>query len=209
MLLDINLALPRCPHCGIDKPNLHTQWYTTTFNHAGRDKRVWHVYTCRNCGGLVLAASPGETGSEVSEIYPDRNVETFEFEYLDGDVCDDFQEALKCFSYNCFNAFAAMCRRTIQSLAEQLGAKGKDKVTKQILELKGLLSIDDETYQILEQIIITGHDGAHPYLPRITSERAAILLALMKDVLNQLCVRKKKLEEAAQLRKKTIDELKK
>jgi len=209
MLLEQNLALPRCPHCGIANPNLPTQWIIATTNHSGRGQRNWHVYICQNCGGLVLAASPEGKAGTVSEIYPDRSMETFEFEYLDGDVRDDFQEALKCFSYNCFNAFAAMCRRTIQSLAEQLGAKGKDKVTKQIVELKDLLSIDDETYQILEQIIITGHDGAHPYLPRITPERAAILLALMKDVLNQLCVRKKKLEEAAQLRKKAIDELKK
>lgn len=208
MLLEKNLPLPRCPYCGIDKPNLPTQWQVSTATHSGGNERAWHVYVCQNCGGLVLAAS--RKGSPtVSEVYPDRNMETFEFEYLDGDVRDDFQEALKCFSYKCFNAFAAMCRRTIQSLAAQLGAEGKDRVAKQIAELKGLLNIDEETYGILVQIIITGHDGAHPYLPKITTERAIILLQLMKDVLYQLCIRKKRLEEAVQLRKESVDELKK
>lgn len=209
MLLEQNLALPRCPLCDVDKPNLYTVWTTITANHSGRNQRNWHVYRCQNCGGLVLAASPEGRANTVSEIYPSKSMETFEFEYLEGDVHDDFQEALRCFSYNCLNAFAAMCRRTIQSLANQLGAQGKDKVTKQIADLKSLLNIDEETYQVLEQIIITGHDGAHPYLPKITPERAAILLELMKDVLYQLCIRKKKVEQAVSLRKKSIEELNK
>lgn len=183
------------------------QWETSTDNHSGKNKRIWRVYKCQNCGGLVVAGAQ-ELTRNVSEIYPSQVAETFDFEYLKDDVKEDFQEALKCYSNNCLNSFAAMCRRTIQSLAEQLGAKGKDRVNKQIEEMRELLNIDGETYLILEQIIITGHDGAHPHLPKLSPERAATLLELMKDVLYQLCIRRKKIEESIDLRKKAIVELK-
>lgn len=93
-----------------------------------------------------------------------------------------------------------MCRRTVQSVAENLGATGSDKVTRQILEVKEAADIDDETFLGLKQIIIDGHDGAHPHLPRVTHERAAVLIELMKDVLYQLYVRKGKLQKAKDLR---------
>ena len=66
--------------------------------------------------------------------------------------------------------------------------------------------IDEETFDQLKQIILTGHDGTHPHLPKITSERAQILLELMKDVLYQLFVRKAKIEEAAKLRQASVKE---
>lgn len=207
MTLDNNLSLDRCPHCSVANPNLPYVWQTTTENHSGRNKRNWKVYKCESCGGLISAFSPHGTNN-VIQIYPSKISETFDFEYLRGDVLADFQEALNCYSNNCFNAFAAMCRRTVQSLATQLGSEGKDKVTKQLENLKSILDIDEETFTILEQIIIAGHDGAHPHLPKLSPQRAAILLELMKDVLYQLYIRKIKIEESIKLRKQTIEESK-
>jgi hypothetical protein len=99
-----------------------------------------------------------------------------------------------------------MCRRTVQSVAGDLGAMGSDKVTKQIVEVKEAANIDDDTFLGLRQIIIDGHDGAHPHLPTVTRERAAVLVELMKDVLYQLYVRKAKIQEAMKLRKEVIAE---
>jgi hypothetical protein len=64
-----------------------------------------------------------------------------------------------------------------------------------------MAEIDDETYELLKQIIVHGHDGAHPHLPALSVERAAVLLELMKDVLYQLYVRRAKLQEAMAARK--------
>jgi hypothetical protein len=135
-------------------------------------------------------------------------IEEYEYEYLPEEVQSDFREALKCFSYGCFNAFAAMCRRTVQSMASELGAKGKDKVKMQIIELKEMNAIDEESFDLLLQIIIDGHDGAHPHLPNVSLERAQILLELMKDVLYQIFIRKAKLEKAAKLRNQQINQIK-
>ena len=100
----------------------------------------------------------------------------------------------------------AMSRRCVQSISTDLGAKGSDKVLKQLKDVKETADIDDETFKILEQIIIGGHDGAHPHLPELSPERAKILLELMKDVLYQLFVRKAKIKESMELRKNQIEE---
>ena len=60
---------------------------------------------------------------------------------------------------------------------------------------------DDETFEQLHQIMLTGHDGAHPHLPELSAARAAVLLQLMKDVLYQLYVRPAKIREARELRR--------
>lgn len=99
-----------------------------------------------------------------------------------------------------------MCRRCVQSISKELGAKGKDKVHKQINELKKMEEIDDETFNIFEQLVISGHDGAHPHLPPLSPDRALILLELMKDVIFQLFVRKAKIQESIELRKKQISQ---
>jgi len=63
--------------------------------------------------------------------------------------------------------------------------------------------IDEEAFDQLKQIMLTGHDGAHPHLPKLSPERAGVLLELMKDVLYQLFVRQAKIREAAELRRQS------
>jgi hypothetical protein len=138
----------------------------------------------------------------------ERPAETFDYSYLPDSVKGDFRETLTCYSQACFNAFAAMCRRTVQSVASDLGAKGKDRVLAQLQDLKAMAEIDDETFDLLKQVVIEGHDGAHPHLPALNSGRAVVLLELMKDVLYQLYVRKGKLQEAILLRAKAIEDKK-
>nr|WP_159075760.1 hypothetical protein [Muricauda brasiliensis] len=67
--------------------------------------------------------------------------------------------------------------------------------------MKEMADIDDETFDVLTQIIIDGHDGSHPHLPNLGPDRAEILLELIKDVMYQLFVRKGKLKKASELRK--------
>ena len=203
-----------CPHCctrsnisAISIPHYH---FVKRFD----PDYIGIAYRCDSCNSpIFLKFEVLEYESNrisISEEYEEieRHKEGFEFSYLGNSVKEDFEEALICYSNMCYNAFASMCRRTVQSVCEDLGAKGKDKVLKQIEDLKEMSEIDDETLKILKQIIIEGHDGAHPYLPKLNEDRAKVLLVLMKDVLHQLYVRKGKLQEAMELRKKAIEEKK-
>ena len=49
------LDLPRCPHCGVNFPNLHQSEIFETHNAEQTDRQVWGIYICRRCGGVVSA----------------------------------------------------------------------------------------------------------------------------------------------------------
>ncbi|HET7176613.1 MAG TPA: DUF4145 domain-containing protein [Gammaproteobacteria bacterium] len=137
---------------------------------------------------------------EAQPIEIERARVAYELKYLPEEVKNDFSEALICYSQGCWNAFAAMCRRALQSAAMALGADGTTKITRQLDNLREMQVVSEEEFEQLKTIMITGHDGAHPHLPNINGDRAAVLLELMKDALTQLFVRKAKIEEASKLR---------
>ena len=198
----------KCPHCNtVSSTTLISPPYYPTLARY-RPASVGIAYLCNACHApiflrfnvfnydlgnyrIVISDSP--------ELVEFPSID-FEFEYLPDQIRDDLKEAFSCYSVGCNNAFAAMCRRTIQSVAKEMGAKGKDKVQKQIEELREGSNLDDETFEIIHQIIIGGHDGAHPHLPTVTQERSAILLELFKDILYQLYVRRGKIKKVNELR---------
>lgn len=67
--LDDHLKIGRCPYCSVDNPNLAmiTSLVTTADN--GTNKRMWKVYKCARCGGVVTAYS-NTFSTQVIEIYP-------------------------------------------------------------------------------------------------------------------------------------------
>ncbi len=201
-----------CPHCGVHSNMSAVSIPRYEYLRRFQPETVGIAYRCDSCNHPIFLRFPiiRYEGSQViidhkqpEEV--EKHQETFEYKYPPDEVAADFKEALTCYSNSCSNAFAAMCRRTIQSACTELGAPGKDKVKHQLIELKKMTNLDDDTYDILQQIIISGHDGAHPHLPKLSEDRAAVLLELMKDVLYQLFVRTEKIKEAIDLRKKDID----
>jgi len=67
--LSENLVLARCPHCSTANPNLRRHHYVETRDHTGLNHRLWSVYVCGTCGGVVTAwaASPNQP---VQAVYP-------------------------------------------------------------------------------------------------------------------------------------------
>lgn len=201
----------KCPHCAVVSHMSAISLPRFEFLKRFQPRTVGIGYRCGSCNDTVfLRFVPtyefGNNRVQLSDEYEEveRPQEMFEFQYLPEQVQRDFKEALDCYSISAFNAFAAMCRRCVQSAAADLGAKGKDKVLAQLQDLKDMAEIDHETFDLLKQIIIEGHDGAHPHLPAVDARRAAVLLELGKDVMYQLYVRRGKLQEAMALRTEAI-----
>jgi hypothetical protein len=69
MRLTDYLSLDRCPHCGTHKPTLKLEASVVTRAHDNTNTRVWQMYKCTNCGGIVTAAA-SSNGAAVSEYYP-------------------------------------------------------------------------------------------------------------------------------------------
>ncbi len=62
----------RCPHCKIDSPSLRQQSSLfETYNHWQSQKRLWGVYVCERCGGVLLAGTRGS--GEANELYPSED----------------------------------------------------------------------------------------------------------------------------------------
>jgi hypothetical protein len=68
--LEQNLKLERCPHCNVANPNLFKLHALETADSSYMFKRIWFIYTCGSCGGLVTAWSFKGMNDEVREIFP-------------------------------------------------------------------------------------------------------------------------------------------
>lgn len=67
--LGSQLQLKRCPHCGIASPLFVKMWEDATTACDDRNPRIWGVYKCSTCGGVVLCgADPQFRG--ITEQYP-------------------------------------------------------------------------------------------------------------------------------------------
>lgn len=68
--LDNYLKIDRCPHCAVDNPNLLANGGEfRTQGDDGTNQRLWRIYTCQRCGGVVTAYQNSHQ-SWVDKYYP-------------------------------------------------------------------------------------------------------------------------------------------
>lgn len=194
-----------CPHCG-----RHAQLIpvaTPSFNELVRAKPR-HVGLCFRCAACneprfarvaVRGFEPErvELSSHVVEV--ERAKERFPYQYLPPRVEPLFREALDCYTADCYNAFASMCRRTVQAAYRDRDAGGEESphlydLYSDVVKLSG---IDRGTAQALETVLFAP-DAAEPDL---NADLAAVLIEIIKDMLYQRYVRTAKLKAAMKMRR--------
>jgi hypothetical protein len=196
-----------CPHC---QTLTHlTAVAVPKFEDLARrkPKHVGIVFSCDTCiepvflKFFVKAYTPlrVELAANYTEI--ERARENFPLTYLPEEAEGLFKEALNCYSAGCFNAFGAMSRRTAQSLFRELGERGKLEMFDKLQEIRTLAELDDETFSALRAVLFGSDSDPWPHQPDINSERAGILLEVMRDLLYQTFVRKARLLQAMTFRK--------
>jgi hypothetical protein len=131
----------------------------------------------------------------------ERPRENFPFTYLPEQTENLFKEALNCYAAGCVNAFAAMCRRTAQSLFHELGDLGKLELFDTLQQIRGLAELDEDTFGTLRAVLFGSDTDPWPHQPEIDAQRAGILLEVMKDLLYQTFVRKGRLQQAMTVRR--------
>ena len=85
-LLTPHLLLARCPHCQIDNPNLASILQQTangypffqTLDHQKTVSRLWKIYRCSRCGGLVLAGGNTNGYDYIQSIDSSNNISATE-----------------------------------------------------------------------------------------------------------------------------------
>jgi hypothetical protein len=208
---DRGLAL-MCPHCGV---LAHiTPVSIPDFNQVQLHKpsHVGIVYRCEACNAPIFLKFPVKlyAGSRI-ELSPsfvelERPREKFNLTHLPEVTESLFKEAMACFSSGCYVAFAAMCRRTVQSVFADLGENSKLSLFDQLNELRKMAEIDDGTFSAVRQVIFGSDSDPQPNLPRLDTYRAGALLEIMKDLLYQAYVRRGRLQQALMVRRYFAEE---
>jgi hypothetical protein len=196
-----------CPHC---QTLTHlTPAATPKFNDLSRRKprHIGLVFRCDACAEPVFLrfAAKAYTALRV-ELAPnytevERARASFPLSYLPKEAEGLFKEALNCYAAGCFTAFAAMSRRTAQSLFRELGERGKLELFDTLQEIRTLAELDDDTFGALRGVLFGSDSDPWPHQPHINAERAGILLEVMRDLLYQTFVRKARLLQAMTFRK--------
>jgi len=176
-----------------------------------KPKEVGIVFRCDACSAPIFLKYPvkayGEGQIELSSNYLEieRPVEHFDSTYLPEDSELLFREALSSFSHTNYNAFASMCRRTVQHVFDDLGETGKMQIFDQCTDIRDMAEIDDESYDLVRRVLFDTEEARNS-LPLIQAVEAGILLEFMRDILYQAYVRKGKIQQAMMLRRYMAEE---
>ncbi|HEX4023424.1 MAG TPA: hypothetical protein VHX52_01775 [Steroidobacteraceae bacterium] len=201
-----SLALT-CPHCLVLAHITPFAVPRFTDLNTHRPRQVGLVYRCDACNAPIFlrfnvrgyGSQRVELSSQFSEI--ERPREKFSFTYLPEAVETLFREALLCYSHGAFNAFASMCRRTMQAAFAQLGEGGKLRVFDQLNELREIAQIDAASFAAIKRVIFGSDADPAPGLPPLDDDQSGLLLEVMKDLLHQSYVRKGRLQQAMLVRR--------
>jgi hypothetical protein len=201
-----SLALT-CPHCSVlahITPLAVPGFAELT---ASRPKQIGVVYRCDACNAPIFlrfnvrgySAERIELSSHFSEV--ERPIEKFTFTYLPQDIEVLLRETLLCYSHGMFNAFASMCRRTMQAVFADLGEPGKLRVFDELNNVRDMAEIDVSVFACIKRVLFDTDADTAPSLPLLDDDQAGLLLEVIKDLLYQSYVRKGRLQQAMVVRR--------
>jgi len=208
---EANLALT-CPHCQVLS-------HITPIAVPGFDELVSHrprhvgvIYRCDACNAPIFLRYPVkmfgsnrlELGAQFSEV--ERASEKFSYTYLPEEVELLFRETLACYSQACYNAFASMCRRTMQAAFADLGETGKLRVFDHLNDVRVMADLDGAAFADTKRVIFGSDNDPYPDLPTLDDQQAGVLVEVVKDLLYQVYVRKGRLQQAMMMRRFFADE---
>jgi hypothetical protein len=197
-----------CPHCGAHAQLLPVATPSFEALTSYRPRHVGMGFRCAACGEprfvratvRAFESDRVELSSNLIEI--ERARERFPYSYLPAAVETVFREALDCYTAGTYNAFASMCRRTVDVSLAEIGGEAKlrwHELFKDVVEIGG---VDQPMAQSLEAILF---GGASP-MPEIGAEQAAVLIEVIKDIVYQSYVRTAKLRAAMKMRRYFAEE---
>ncbi len=201
-----------CPHCEVYSHITAVSVPRYSEIVGNRPKHVGIVYRCDSCNApvflkfavAVYATNRIELSSQFLELEQVR--EKFNFMHLPESIEKLTREALGCYSSGLFNAFASMCRRTVQSMISELGENGQLLIFELVKEASEMAELDRATMDAVRKVLFGSDADRPPAMPEIDADDAEILLEIVKDLIYQVYVRKGKLQRAAMLRPSYLEQ---
>lgn len=209
-IYDRHIAL-KCPNCEVFSSitAVSVPRYESLVRY--KPKYAGLVYRCDSCNYPIFlkfavqgyAVDRVDLSSSFEQV--ERPTEEFDYTYLSHEIEVLFREALMAYSNACYNAFASMCRRTIQVMFRELGDNGRLIVFDQLSDIRDMAELEETTHRTIEKILFDNDADKAPNMPLLDSITAGVLLEVMKDLLYEVYVRKGKLQEAMLLRRQGIE----
>lgn len=204
--LDSGAALSlTCPHCHVysEQRLIAVPDFAVLSSH--RPRQVGMVFECAAChnhvflrfAARVYGAARIELATQYNEV--ERVPEKFSFTYLPVEVATLFREALSCHAQGLHNAFAQMCRRTLQALYADLGEAGRLRAFNQLQEVREMTGLDPAMVSIVQRILFD--TDADPRPPLLDATQSGVLLEVVKDLLYQNYIRRGRLQAAMHVRR--------
>jgi len=192
-----------CPHCGVDARLLPVA--TPSFEELARARpsRTGVVFRCAACNEprfvRVSVRNVTDERIELSStlVEVERARIRFPLRHLPAPIARIFRETLDCYSADCYNAFAAMCRATLKAIARERGRNGKLFCHELFQGAVTVAELDAGTTRRIETILFGAEDGA----AEISADEAAVLVEIIKDMLYEGYVRAAKLKAALKMRR--------
>jgi hypothetical protein len=196
-------ASRECPHCGAFAQLIPVATPSFQMLQRTRPRHAGIVFQCASCNEsrFVRATVRNfdidqiELSSNLVEV--ERARERFKFGYLPPEVERLFREALDCYTADCHNAFASMCRRATQAALKDVHRQHRPHLYDLFRDVVRLSEIDAPTAERLEAVLFAGDAD----LPELDADHAAVLIEIIKDMLYQCFVRTAKLKAAMKMRR--------
>lgn len=197
-----------CPHCGAHAQLIPTATPSFEAIRSAGPRQVGIAFRCAACNeprfGRASVRSIDTASVELSSniIEVEKAQQRFPYSYLPPAVERFFREALQCYNADCHNAFASMCRRTVQTAIADLGSNARLEWFELYKDVVNIGDVDEATAQVLESVLF-GADGP---VPEIGADHAAVLVEMIKDMAYQCYVRTAKLRAAMRMRRYFAEE---
>jgi hypothetical protein len=194
-----------CPNCSANARMIPTS--TPDFVDLQRIKPATAgvVFHCDECHAPVFRKYRIKNFADESiEFHPDgQDVERrdgqFKSQYLPAVAAAYFNDALGCYQAGLVQAFAAMCRLTIQAIISENGDSMQLRLYDLVDDIASLAELDDAEMTTVQDILFDSRPDSI-YRGDLDRGSAAILLEVMKDLLHQTYIRRGRLGKALKMR---------
>jgi hypothetical protein len=183
-----NMRCPHCMHMGAFTPIVQ---YDLQIKHlelrGGAPYSIGHstvgIRVCPNgdCKGIVLVVL--DRAGKVTSL--PNEVMDFDPQNIPTSIASSLEEAIKCYSNQCYKAAALMVRRVLEELCEERSAAGGN-LKERITSLSKIIVIPQALIAAADHLRLLGNDAAHiegKTYQSIGDQEVKIAIDLTKELL--------------------------
>jgi hypothetical protein len=190
-----------CPHCGAHAQLLPIATPSFEALVAAHPTHVGIAFRCAACNEpRFLRATLRTIDAERVELANlteiERVRERFQYGYLPPNTERLLRETFECYTAGCYNAFASMARRSVQSAQAALPSMARERWISALRDVLQIAEVDAGTAHALESALLGADEP-----PEIGAIEAAVLIEVLKDLFYQTYVRTAKLQAALKMRR--------